>query len=71
MKQANDIRTENILLTQTCANTFWSQQDELSTFLNNIEKELLQIRPRSTSREHIEREKEKYHQLQVIFQINK
>jgi DNA repair exonuclease SbcCD ATPase subunit len=63
MKQANDIRTENILLTQACANTFWSQHTDLSTVLNKIEKQLLQIRPRSTSREHIEREKEKYQQL--------
>ncbi|CAF2835913.1 unnamed protein product [Rotaria sp. Silwood2] len=53
MKQANDIRTENLLLTQTCGNTFWSQYNELSTFLNNIDKQLLQIRPRSTSRVHI------------------
>jgi DNA repair exonuclease SbcCD ATPase subunit len=63
MKQANDIRTENLLLTQTCANTYWSQHNDLSTFLNNLEKELSQIRPRSTSREHIEREKEKYNEL--------
>ncbi|CAF1104230.1 unnamed protein product [Adineta ricciae] len=63
MKQANDIRTENLLLTQACANTFWTQHSELATFLDNVEKELLQIRPRSTSREHIEREKSKYNQL--------
>jgi chromosome segregation ATPase len=63
MKQANDIRTENLLLTQTCANTYWSQHTELSTFLTNLEKQLLEIRPRSTSREHIEREKAKYNQI--------
>lgn len=63
MKQTNDLRAENLLLTQTCANTFWSQHSELSTFLNNISKQLSQIRPRSTSREHIEREKEKHDQL--------
>ncbi|CAF2993985.1 unnamed protein product [Rotaria sp. Silwood2] len=70
MKQANDIRTENLLLTQTCGNTFWSQYNELSTFLNNIDKQLLQIRPRSTSREHIEHEKEKYNQLMNDFSNN-
>ena len=63
MKQANDIRTENLLLTQACANTFWTQHSELATFLDNVEKQLSQIRPRSTSREHIEREKHKYNQL--------
>ncbi|CAF3411588.1 unnamed protein product [Rotaria sp. Silwood1] len=67
MKKANDIRTENLLLTQTCASTFWSQYNELSTFLNNIDKQLSQIRPRSTSREHIEHEKEKYNQLMNDF----
>ena len=67
MKQANDIRTENLLLTQTCADTYWSQHNELSTFLNNIDKQLSQIRPRSTSREHIEREKDKYNQLSNEF----
>ncbi|CAF0847061.1 unnamed protein product [Rotaria sordida] len=70
MKQANDIRTENLLLTQTCANTFWSQHNELTTFLNNIDKQLSQIRPRSTSREHIEHEKEKYQQLMNDFSNN-
>jgi len=70
MKQANDIRTENLLLTQTCANTYWSQHNELSTFLNNIEKQLSQIRPRSTSREHIEREKDKYNQLANDLSMN-
>jgi len=71
MKQANDIRTENLLLTQTCANTYWSEHNELSTNLNNIEKQLSQIRPRSTSREHIEREKDKYNQLSNDLLINK
>jgi DNA repair exonuclease SbcCD ATPase subunit len=70
MKQANDIRTENLVLTQACANTYWSEHNELSTFLNNIEKELSQIRPRSTSREHIEREKDKYNQLSTEFLNN-
>ncbi len=70
MKQANDIRTENLLLTQTCADTYWSQHNELSTFLNHMEKELADIRPRSTSREHIEREKEKYNQLANDFSNN-
>jgi DNA repair exonuclease SbcCD ATPase subunit len=70
MKQANDIRTENLLLTQTCADTYWSQHNELSTFLNHIEKELTEIRPRSTSREHIKREKEKYNQLVNDFSNN-
>ncbi|CAF1587078.1 unnamed protein product [Rotaria magnacalcarata] len=63
MKQANDIRTENLLLAQTCANTFWSEHGEISSFLNNISKQLSQIRPRSTSREHIEHEKEKFNQV--------
>ena len=67
MKEANDIRTEKLLLTQAYAETYWSQHNELSTFLNNIEKQLSQIRPRSTSREHIEREKEKYNQLSNEF----
>lgn len=70
MKQANDIRTENLLLTQTCANTYWSQHNELSTFLNNFQKQLSQIRPRSTSREHIQREKDKYNQLIDDFSTN-
>jgi hypothetical protein len=70
MKQANDIRTENLLLTQTCAEKYWSQHNELSTILNHIEKDLLEIRPRSTSREYIEREKEKFNQLNNDFLNN-
>ncbi|CAF3599478.1 unnamed protein product [Adineta steineri] len=71
MKQANDIRTENLLLTQACATTFWSQHSELSTFLNNTEKQLTKIRPRSTSREHIQRESQKYNQLANDFSNEK
>ena len=63
MKQSNDIRTENLLLIQTCADKFWSQHADLSSLLNHIDKQLSRIRPRSTSREHIEREKEKFNQL--------
>lgn len=67
MKEANDIRTDNLLLTQACAATFWTQHADLATFLDNVEKQLLQIRPRSTSREHIERERQKYNQLASEF----
>ena len=70
MKQANDLRTENLLLTQACANHFWSEQNELSAALDAIDKQLGQIRPRSTSREHIEREKEKFQQLLDHFSGN-
>ena len=70
MKQANDIRTENLLLTQTCADTYWSQHNELTSFLNQLDKELAEIRPRSTSREHIEREKKKFNQLADHFVNN-
>ncbi|CAM4876988.1 unnamed protein product [Rotaria socialis] len=70
MKQANDIRTENLLLTQACANTFWSEHGEISSFLNNISKQLSQIRPRSTSRDHIEHEREKFNQVIDDFSNN-
>ena len=70
MKQANDLRAENLLLTQACANQFWSEQHELSAALDAIDKQLGQIRPRSTSREHIEREKEKFQQLLEDFSKN-
>ncbi|CAF4748142.1 unnamed protein product, partial [Rotaria sp. Silwood1] len=53
-----------------CANTFWSQHNQLSTFLNNTEKETTQIRPRLTSRKHIEHEKDKYNKLANDFSIN-
>ena len=67
MKQANDIRTENLLLTQSCADTYWSQHSELSTFLNHFEQQLADLHPRSTTREHIEREKSKFTQLTQDF----
>jgi len=68
MKQANDIRTENLLLTQTCANTYWSEHTELSKYLEQIEQDLSKIRTRSTSHEHIEREKSKFIQLTNEFE---
>lgn len=67
MKQANDIRTENLLLTQSCADTYWSQHTELSTFLNHLEQQVADIHPRSATREHIEREKTKFTQLTQDF----
>lgn len=70
MKQANELRKENLLLTQACANHFWSEQNELSAALDAIDKQLGQIRPRSTSREHIEREREKFQQLLNHFSGN-
>jgi len=60
MKRANDLHEENLLLTQTCANQFWSEYNELSIFLNHISKQLSEIHPYSTSREYIEHEQEKY-----------
>ena len=63
MKQANDLRMENLLLTQTCASQFWSEQNQITSRLEQIEKELSKIRPRSTSREHVEREREKFDEL--------
>jgi hypothetical protein len=67
MKQANDLREENILLTHKCANTFWSEYNELSLFLNHISAQLIQIRPCSTSCEYIEHEQNKYNQLATDF----
>ncbi|CAF2636953.1 unnamed protein product [Rotaria sp. Silwood2] len=70
MKQTNDLREENLLLTQVCANKFWSEYNELSTILNNISQQLSQIRPRSTSRQYLENEQEKYNQLVKDFSNN-
>lgn len=70
MKQANDIRTENLLLTQSSADTYWSQHNELSAFINHLGKDLADIHPRSATREHIEREKEKFNQLTTEFADN-
>ena len=70
MKQANELRTENLLLTQACANQFWSEHHELSANLQAMGKELAEIRPRSTSREHIEREQDRYKQLLDDFSNN-
>jgi hypothetical protein len=67
MKQANDLCEENLLLTQSCANSFWSEYNELSLFLNNISQQLSQIHPRSTSREYIEHEQEKFNRLMNEF----
>jgi len=70
MKQANDLHEENLLLIQTTANQFWSEYNELSIFLDNISKQLLEIHPCSTSYEYIEHEQEKYNQLITDF-LNK
>jgi chromosome segregation ATPase len=70
MKQVNNIRTENLLLTQACANTYWSQHNELFTFLNNIEKQLSLIRPYSTLREQIKCAKGNYNKLSAEFLNN-
>ncbi len=63
MKRANDLHEENILLTQKTANQFWSEYNELSIFLDDISKKLIEIHPCSTSCEYIEHEQEKYNQL--------
>ena len=63
MKQANDLRDENLVLTQSCAERFWSMRDDLMIFLHDTSEQLREIHPTSTSREHIEREQEKYQQL--------
>jgi hypothetical protein len=63
MRQANALQEENLLLTQTCAKQFWAEYHELSEFLDDTSRQLLEIRPCSTSREHIEHEQEKYNQL--------
>ena len=63
MKQANDLREENLLLTQACADRFWSERAELSAFLHQISAQLAEIHPNSTSPEHIQHEQEKYQQL--------
>ena len=63
MKQANDLRDENLVLTQSCAERFWSMRDDLMIFLHDTSEQLREIHPTSTSREHIEREQEKYQHL--------
>ena len=63
MKQTNDLREKNLLLTQSCANIFLTECNELSLFLNTISQQLSQIHPHSTSREYIEHEQDKYNQL--------
>ncbi|CAF1221360.1 unnamed protein product [Rotaria sordida] len=70
MKQTNELREENLLLTQVCSNKFWSEYNELSIILNNISQQLLQIRPRSSSRQYLENEQEKYNQLIKDFSNN-
>lgn len=45
MKQANDLHGENLLLTQTCANQFWSEYNEFPAYLEDISKKLLEIHP--------------------------
>lgn len=67
MKQSNDLQGENLLLTQTISNQFWSEHTELSIFLDNISKELLEIHLSSTSSEHIDYEQEKFNQLLTKF----
>ena len=67
MKQANDLRQENILLTQTCANQFWLEYNGLCAFLEQLSSRLLKIRPCSTLPEHIEHEQRKQHQLTIEF----
>lgn len=67
MKQSNDLQGESLLLTQTITTQFWSEYTELSKFLDNISKELLEIHPCSTSSEHIEHEREKYNELITKF----
>jgi chromosome segregation ATPase len=67
MKQANALREENLLLTQTCANIFSSAYNELSLFLHHISAQLTQIHPCSTSCEYIENEQKKYNQLATEF----
>ena len=63
IEQATDLRDENLILTQACVERFWSMHDDLMIFLNDAAQQLLEIHPTSTSREHIEREQEKYQRL--------
>ncbi|CAF1503793.1 unnamed protein product [Adineta steineri] len=63
MKQANDLREENLLLIQACTNIFWSEHNQLFTLLNHLSTKLKQIYPCSTSCEYIKHEQEKYNQL--------
>jgi hypothetical protein len=44
MKQANDLHGENLLRTQTCANQFWSEYNEFPVYLEEISRQLLEIR---------------------------
>ncbi|CAF4468439.1 unnamed protein product [Rotaria socialis] len=67
MKQTNELREENLVLIQLCANKFWSECNELSTFLNDTSEKLLKIRRRSTSRHCLEEEQDKLNQLENDF----
>lgn len=63
MKRANDLRRENLLLTESCATKFWSDQSDLSSSFDRLQRALNELRPRSTSEEHIHGENEKFHRL--------
>lgn len=70
MKQTNDLREENLLVTRVCAEKFWSEYNELTTTLNNISEQLSNIRRRSISRQYLDQEQEKLTQLTNEFTNN-